>query len=337
MRSDYIYNYFTHAIRAVLIVAYLFVLQPEEFSISAQQPLSVNQYMFNTMLINPAYAGSREVFTANAIAKKQWLGINGSPSIQSLSANSPLRRSKSSMGFAISSEQFGVTNRTGIYYNHSYRIKVGDGRGGIKNSGRGPGIGKLSFGMSGGFDLRSSKWSDVTTSDPLNGDPEFYYDSGMQFEPNFGAGIYFNNNKYYAGFSVPRFLLWSDNPKEQSHEISVRMGQIAYYAMGGAVFDLSRNVKVRPSLLLKWLPKSSFQADINANLIFNEKYTFGLTYRTTKSIAAILQIYITRQFSFAYSYDYSFSELQGFSSGSHEIMLQYEFGFDIRSTNPRYF
>jgi len=293
--------------------------------------------MFNTMLINPAYTGSREVFTANAIVRKQWVGIQGAPSIQSISANSPLRRSKSSMGFAITSEQFGVTSRTGVYYHHAYRIKVGNGRGGIKNRGRGPGIGKLSFGMSAGFDLRSSKWSDVATSDPLSADPEFFYDSGMKFEPNFGSGVYFNNDKYYAGFSIPRFLLWSDNPKEQSHQLAFRLGDIAYYAIGGGVFDLSRNVKVRPSFLLKWLPKSSFQADFNANLIFNEKYTIGLTYRTTKTIAALVKIYVTRQFSFAYSYDYTFSELQGFSSGSHEIMIQYEFGFDIRSTNPRYF
>lgn len=325
------------SIRAVFIMVGIFVIHAENGSLTAQQPMSFNQYMFNTMLINPAYAGSREVFTANGIARKQWVGIQGAPSVQSLSAHSPLRRSKSSMGFTIMSEQFGVTNRTGIYYNHAYRIKVGDGRGGIKNRGRGPGIGKISFGINAGFDLRSSKWSEVSTGDPLNADPEFYYDSGMKFEPNFGSGVYFNNNKYYAGFSIPRFLLWSDNPKEQSHNISFRMGNIAYYLMAGGVFDMSRNVKIRPSFLLKWLPNSSFQADINANLIFNEKYTFGLTYRTTKTIAALVQIYITRQFSFAYSYDYTFSQLQGFSSGSHEIMLQYEFGFNIRSTNPRYF
>lgn len=324
-------------IRTVIIMAVILLFQSENETLSAQQPLAFNQYMFNTMIINPAYAGSREVFTANAIARKQWVGINGSPSVQSISANSPLRRSKSSVGFSLIGEQFGVTSRTGLYYNHAYRIKVGDGRGGIRDRGRGAGIGKLSFGMSGGFDLRYSKWSEVSTGDPLNADPEFYYDSGVKFEPNFGAGVYFNNDKYYAGLSIPRFLLWNDNPKEGSHEIAVRMGDAAYYLMAGGVYDLSRNVKVRPSFLLKWLPKSSFQADINANLIINDMYTFGLTYRTTKSIAAIVQIYITRQFSFAYSYDYSFSELQGFSSGSHEIMLQYEFGFDIRSTNPRYF
>jgi type IX secretion system PorP/SprF family membrane protein len=337
METNYFNNYLVTSWKVLIVYAMFFIANGNDSELKAQQPLIFNQYMFNTMLINPAYAGSREVFTANGIARKQWVGIKGAPSIQSISANSPLRRSKFSLGFSIGSEQFGVTNRTGVYYNHAYRVKIGDGRGGIRNRGRGPGVGKLSFGMSAGFDLRYSKWSEVSTSDPLNTDPEFYFDSGMKFEPNFGAGAFFNNDKYYAGLSIPRFLLWSDNPKDQSHELSVRMGELAYYLMAGGVFDLSRNVKIRPSFLMKYLPNSSFQADINANLIFNDRYTFGLTYRTTKSVVAIVQIYITRQLSFAYSYDYSFSELQGFSSGSHEIMLQFEFGFDIRSTNPRYF
>lgn len=306
-------------------------------TVSSQQPLSYNQYMFNTMLINPGYTGTKEVFALTALAREQWIGIKGAPSVQSFSANSPLRRSKSSMGINFTNENFGVTNRTGFYYNYAYRIKLGDGRGGINNRGRGSGIGKLSFGMSAGFDLRYSNWSEVSTSDPLNADPEFFYNSGTKFEPNFGAGLFFNNDKYYAGFSIPRFLLWSDNPQEQSNQLSARLGDMAYYLNGGAVFDIGYKVKVRPSILLKWLPNSSFQADLNANFIFRDKYTVGFIYRTSQAFAALLQIYITRQFSFGYSYDYTFSELKGFNSGSHEIMLQYEFGFNIKSTNPRYF
>lgn len=337
MNTSYFHNYLKAGIFNLILGLGLFIFSSESNELCSQQPLIMNQYMFNTMLINPAYTGTRDVFTASAIGRKQWVGIHGAPTSQSLSVNSPLRRSKSSIGFNLMNESFGVTSRTGLYFNYAYRIKVGNGRGGIRNRGRGPGIGKVSFGMSGGFDLRYSEWSKVSTSDPLNADPEFYYDSGMKFEPNFGAGVYFNNDKYYAGLSIPRFLLWSDNPQEQTNQLSVRVGDMAYYIMGGGVFDLSHQVKIRPSILLKWLPNSSFQADFNSNFIFNEKYTIGITYRTINTVAVLLQVYFTRQFSFGYSYDYSFSELQGFSSGSHEILLQYEFGFDIRSSNPRYF
>lgn len=337
MRIDELNNYLKLGLIHLSLTVCVLLYSGDNNSLYAQQPLSFNSYMFNTMLINPAYTGSREVFTINALGRKQWVGINGSPSIESISANSPLRRSKSSMGFNLMNEHFGVTNRTGFYYNYAYRIKVGNGRGGIRNRGRGPGVGKIAFGMSAGFDLRSSKWSEVSTSDPLNADPEFYYDSGVKFEPNFGAGVYFNNNKYYAGLSIPRFLSWSDNPQEQTNTLSAKMGDMAYYLNAGGVFWLSRMIKVRPSILLKWLPNSSFQADFNANFIFDDRFTVGVIYRTSNSVVALLQVYITRQFSFGYSYDYSFSELRGFSSGSHEIMLQYEFGFDIKSSNPRYF
>jgi len=337
MERRTVHSYFKFWVQLMVLCSGLLVMGSMNNDVNAQQPLTLNQYMFNPMIINPAYAGSREVFTLSALVREQWVGINGAPSGGSISANSPLRRSKSSMGFNLYNEKFGVTSRTGLFYNYAYRIKVGDGRGGIKNKGRGPGVGKLSFGMSAGFDLRYARWSEVNTSDPLNADPEFYYDSGMLFEPNFGAGAYFNNDKYYAGFSVPRFLLWTDNPLEQSQELSLRLGNLAYYLMAGAVYDLSRDVKVRPSFLLKWLPNSSFQADLNANFIFRERYTVGVTYRTSQSFAALIQIYFTRQFSFGYSYDYSFNALQGFSNGSHEILLQYEFGFNIRSSNPRYF
>lgn len=326
------------AVLALAVLALGLLYGSEKYSsLNAQQPLTINDYMFNTMLINPGYTGSREVFTATALGRRQWVGINGAPTMQSISANSPLRRSKSSMGFNIMNETFGVTNRTGFYYNYAYRIKVGDGRGGIRNRGRGPGIGRLAFGMSAGFDLRNSNWTEVVTSDPLNADPEFYYDSGVKFEPNFGAGVFFNNDKYYAGLSIPRFFLWSDNPEAQTTELAVRLGDLAYYLNAGAVYSLNRQLKVRPSILLKWLPNSSFQADLNANFILNDRYTLGVTYRTANSVVALLQVYITRQFSFGYSYDYTFSELQSFNSGSHEFMLQYEFGFDIKSSNPRYF
>lgn len=332
-----IHNYIKMGLSLTILIIGISIFPTKSTSLVAQQPLTVNDYMFSTMLINPAYTGSREVFTITGLARKQWVGIEGSPSVESISANTPLKRSKSSMGFNVMNEHYGVTNRTGLYYYYAYRIKVGDGKGGIGNRGRGPGVGKLSFGMSGGLDFRSSKWSDVNTSDPLNNDPQFYYDSGVKFEPNFGAGLYFNDNKYYAGLSVPRFLLWSDDPTEQTDKLSVRAGDMAYYLNAGAVFSLSRNLKIRPSFLLKWLPNSSFQADINANFVFYDRYTIGVTYRTVNTIVGLLQIYINRQFSFGYSYDYSFSELRGFSSGSHEIMLQYEFGFSIKSSNPRYF
>ena len=93
----------------------------------------------------------------------------------------------------------------------------------------------------------------------------------------------------------------------------------------------------RPSTLLKWTPHGTFQAELNTNFIFNDVFTIGLTYRTTKTALVLAQFYFNRQLNLGYSYEYSFSDLAGFSAGSHEFMIQYEFGFNVKTTNPRYF
>jgi type IX secretion system PorP/SprF family membrane protein len=238
----------------------------------------------------------------------------------------------------INNETFGVTQRTGTYFSYSYKVKLRSRTGGVNNKGRGQGFGTLALGLSGGFDLRNSKWSEVTSSDPVVVDPEFAYNSGTLFEPNFGFGLFYFSEKYYGGFSAPRILQYSDNQSENSTVLTARVTEISYYLNGGALFYLSNRVKIRPSVLLKWIPRGTFQADINANFIFlDDRLTFGLTYRTTKTGIVLIQFYPIRQFSIGYSYEYSFNQLVGFSSGTHEVMLQYEFGFNVKTTNPRYF
>jgi len=323
--------------RAAIGVAVFGVLYFTSLQAYGQQPLTFNLYMFSPMILNPGYTGSHDVFTVTGQARKQWVGIPGSPASASISASTPLRKSQAAMGMYINSETFGVTTRTGTYFSYSYKIKLRPRTGGLNNRGRGQGIGTLAMGLSGGFDLRSSRWSDVTTSSPDIEDPEFAFDSGTMFEPNFGFGLFFYNEKYYGGFSVPRILQYSDNPAERSTSLSARVGEMAYYLNGGVVLTLSNEVKLRPSTMLKWIPHSTFQAEINTNIIFNEVFTIGLTYRTTKTALVLTRFYFNRQFSAGYSYEYAFGDLVGFNTGSHEFMIQYEFGFNVKTTNPRYF
>lgn len=312
----------------------LFLLKPE---VQGQQPYSFNLYMFNPMSINPGYTGSHDVFTITGQGMYQWQGIKGAPQSASFAASTPLRSSNAAMGAFINTESFGVTNRTGFYYNYAYRLKLRQRTGGLGNKGRGEGFGKLSLGLSGGFDLRNSRWSEVNSSSPGVVDPEFAADSGVRFEPNFGFGAFFYNDTYYAGFSVPRLLQYSDNLIEGKTELSMRIPELAYYFNGGMVLLLSNQIKMRPQFLIKWVPKGTFQLDLNANFILADQITLGLTYRTTKTVIVLTRIYVNRQFSFGYGYEYSFNDLVGFSGGTHEIMLQYEFGFNVRTTNPRYF
>ena len=302
-----------------------------------QQPYTFNLYMFSPMIINPGYTGSHDVFTITGQGRLQWVGIPGAPRSGSISGSSPLKKSNAAMGGYINYESYGVTNKTGFNFSYAYKIKLRPRTGGLGNRGRGQGIGTLSMGLSGGFDLRSSRWSEVNTSTPDLDDPAFTFDTGTLFEPNFGFGLFFYNEKFYAGFSVPRLLQYSDNPAEQTTKLSARVAEMSYYINAGVLFVLSNEVKLRPSTLLKWTPRGTFQAELNANFIFSDIFTIGLTYRTTKTALILAQFYFSRQFSFGYAYEYSFNYLAGFSAGSHEIMLQYEFGFNVRTTNPRYF
>jgi len=330
------YNYIIkqRAVKSSMIFLVLFFTSDHVFG---QQPYTFNLYMFSPMIINPAYTGSHDVFTITGQARWQWVGIPGAPRSGGISGSSPLKKSNAAMGGYINTESFGVTKRTGIFYNYAYRMKLRPRTGGLKNRGRGQGIGTLSMGLSGGFDLRSSRWSEVNTSTPDIDDPVFAFDTGTLFEPNFGFGLFFYNEKIYAGFSIPRLLQYSDNPAEQTTKLSARVVEMAYYLNAGMLLVLSNEVKLRPSFLLKWIPHGTFQAELNTNFIFNDVFTIGLTYRTTKTAIVLGQVYINRQFSVGYAYEYSFNDLAGFSAGSHEIMLQYEFGFNVRTTNPRYF
>jgi type IX secretion system PorP/SprF family membrane protein len=320
-------------IAAVFIIFYFTTLKA--FS---QQPYTFNLYMFNPMIINPGYTGSHDVFTITGQFSKKWVGISGAPASENIAISSPLKKSSASLGMYINHETFGVTQKTGTYFSYSYKIKLRSRTGGLNNRGRGQGAGTLSLGLSGGFDLKNSNWTEVTTSDPDFDDPEFSYNTGTLFEPNFGFGLFFYSDKYFGGFSIPRMLQYSDNRAENSNVLSANISEMAFYLNGGVLFNLSNDVKIRPSVLLKWVPHNTFQADINTNFIFwEDRFTVGLTYRTTQSAILLFQIYIIRQLSFGYSYEYSFNDLSGFSSGSHELMLQYEFGFNVKTTNPRYF
>jgi len=318
---------------SMIIMAFIFT---SEFAYG-QQPYTFNLYMFSPMIINPGYTGSHDVFTVTGQTRWQWVGIPGAPRSGSISGSSPLKKSNAAMGGYINYEKFGVTNRTGFMYSYAYKVKLRPRTGGLSNKGRGPGIGTLSMGLSGGFDLRSSRWSEVNTSTPDIDDPAFAFDTGTLFEPNFGFGLFFYNDKLYGGFSVPRLMQYSDNPAEQTTKLSVRVSEMAYYLNAGVLLILSNEVKARPSTLLKWTPHGTFQAELNTNFIFNDIFTIGLTYRTTKTALVLAQFYFNRQFNLGYSYEYSFSDLAGFSAGSHEFMLQYEFGFNVKTTNPRYF
>ncbi|HEY8401952.1 MAG TPA: type IX secretion system membrane protein PorP/SprF [Cytophagaceae bacterium] len=288
------------------------------FAKAQQEPL-FTQYMFNGLAINPAYAGSQEALNLTLLARKQWLAIEGAPSTQTLSVHSPLKNERVALGMTFINDQIGVTRQYGTNIIYAYRIPM-------KN-------GKLSMGLQSGISRYRSNFSSLHTKQP--NDPTFSSDEVSTFSLNFGTGIYYSTQRFYAGLSVPHILSnhlrnsgISDYGKQRRH----------YFFTTGAVLKLSPDLKLKPSVLVKMVEGAPVQLDLNSNLLIKEVLWLGVSYRSFSSANLIFQVQLTNQLSLGYSYDMALNQLSTVSSGSHEFMLTYNFHFyGSKVLTPRYF
>jgi type IX secretion system PorP/SprF family membrane protein len=287
---------------------------------SAQQQIMFTQYMFNQLAINPAYAGSHRTLSVTAMARMQWAGIDGAPNTQTLSAHSPIVKGDERLGVGLVflHDKIGVTRQTGLYTSYSYRIP-------FRNKSH------LAFGLQGGFTTYNAHYSQISTTDPAfaNGDIK-------ETHPNFGAGVFYSTSKFYAGFSVPQLLQTTfDRHNPDSDSKLVRH----YFLTTGYVFTLNRELKLKPSLLVKAVAGAPVQLDLNMSLLMRELLWVGLSWRSFESIDALLQFQVSDRLQFGYSYDFSTTtELSRINSGSHELMVNYRV-IEKRSRKkiPRYF
>lgn len=279
-----------------------------------------NQYLFSGLVINPAYTGSRDVLSVGMLYRNQWSEFEGSPINQTLSIHAPLKGDKVALGLLVQNDKIGVNKTTGIFPNFAYRIFFNDNR----NS-------KLSFGLKGGLVISNSAWDEIVTdeNDDVFSSPEHNFAL-----PNFGSGIYFYNDVFYAGFSIPRFFsFYEDN----GYTIKNDFKRYNYMFTTGGLIVNTDALKLKPSTLLKYEASSGFQADLNLNFIIMDKFWIGPAYRVKDAFVIITEFQINNQIKVGYSYDYSFGDISKHLGGSHEITLIYDFSFKIEAANPRYF
>ncbi len=295
-------------------------------STSAQQDLLVSQYMFNHLLLNPAYAGSHEYMMATLLYRKQWVDFKGAPETQVASLHGPLGLTQFGWGALISHDKIGVTDRTDAYLNAAYHLKVGPKM-------------RLSVGLRGGGGYYSYKNSDLTYWD--EGDPAFSSDKVSRFLPNVGAGVYLYTRKFYAGLSVPTILSYDPDKSLSVNSSSSELvpHQVRhYFGTAGVAIELSQDVVMKPSILVKYVDNAPVEADFNLNFLLANIVWVGGSYRTGDSFVAILELQLSKKLRLGYSYDFTFSDIRDYSSGSHEVMLGYDFGYDImKMKTPRYF
>ena len=280
-----------------------------------------SQYLFNGLLINPAYAGSRDAFAVNLTYRHQWVGMEGAPVTQVLSVHSPVKGKKMGLGLTLYSDKIGVSRETGLMANYAYRIKFRKGR--------------LSFGLGGGAVMAQARWSEVALQEQQ--DQVFATDMRASFRPNFSGGAFYYKRSFFVGVSVP-FLMGRRSSSNGIGWVSTMdLKQLQPMLTGGYVWKVSDHFKLKPSSLIRYQASSSLQADLNMNVFFRERFTAGLSYRTQDALVGMFEVLPTPQWRFGYSYDLGLSAITPYHGGSHEIMVQYELGYRIRVKDPRYF
>ncbi|WP_439151175.1 PorP/SprF family type IX secretion system membrane protein [Winogradskyella sp.] len=291
----------------------------------AQQLPQFTQYMFNTISINPAYAGSRETFSAVGLHRSQWVGLEGGPETQTLSLHTPLRNKKIGLGLSFINDKLGYENFSYIYGDFSYTIQTG-----VES--------KLAFGIKGGF--THYNLDEELLNDPSVVNDPFFNDVSNRWSPNIGAGLYWHTNRWYLGLSAPRILNTDYNKGRSGSVDYVALERISYYVTGGYVFDLSETTKLKPSVLLKATNGAPLSFDISANFLFNETFWIGGGYRINESAAAIggiADFQVSKQLRIGYAYEYPISDIRPYTSGTHEVLLMFEVFKSKRIKSPRYF
>jgi type IX secretion system PorP/SprF family membrane protein len=290
-------------------------------AIAQQQPL-FSHYMVNGLYINPAYAGSKEFVSTTLIARKQWSGFEGAPSTQIASLHAPLKKKRVGLGVVISNDKIGITNETDFYGSYAYHIPTKSGI--------------ISMGLSAGFSYFRSQFSDLTVWDP--DDPVYETNSLSNVLPNFGAGVYYYSQKFYAGFSVPQILSYD---ADQAFHIKVeKTHQVVrhYFLTSGMIVETGGELKLRPSMMVRYTSNAPAQFDLNMNLIISDIIWFGATYRSEDAIVVLAAYQVNKKMRIGYSYDITLSDIKTYSTGSHEIVLGYDFGFNVlKMKTPRYF
>lgn len=298
----------------------LIILSLCRADVFSQTEEQVSLYMFNPLLFNPAYAGTRGSINLVASGRFQWVGFEGAPRSQFLSFSAPVVGQSLGLGFHLSNDQIGARSRTSAFADISYGIKLNR-----KDH-------RLAFGMSGGADWQMYNFSRLYTTDP--GDPAYgYYASRVR--PNFGAGIYYYGERHYVGVSVPRLL----RNRLGNQDIGENLQRRHFYVTAGYVFKINSVVDFKPSTLVKISENAPLSFDLNANFLFHKTLWVGAMYRFHEAVGLNMAVIVKNTVSIGYAFEFPVNGMVNARQwGSHEIMV----GFDLRTKkkpvrSPRYF
>ncbi len=305
-RKTYISKFRLVKFTGLLLTFFLFGLCKKSF---AQQDPQYTMHMYNTQVVNPAYIGSQEAINFGLLTRTQWVGFEGAPQTGSFTFNSPIgRRNKTALGLSVVSDVIGPSSEQGLTVDYGYTFYNNDGS-------------KITLGLKGGISNLKVDYSLLNLANP--NDDRFSENTSL-LSPQIGAGIYFNNDRFYAGLSIPNFLKTKHyNVDGNVYASSEARERMHYFLIAGYVFDLSDSIKLKPAGMIKIVSGSPIQMDVSANIFFNEKITFGAAYRLDAAVSALAGFALSDKAFIGFAYDYQTTDIQKYSSGSFEVILRF--------------
>lgn len=286
----------------------------------AQEQYFITQYMFNTLLINPAYASSSTDIIVNSNIREQWIGIKGAPRTQSISAQFPIPKKKIALGVVISNDKIGVTSQQDINLIYAYKIYSD--------------IGILSLGFRTGVYTYWNNFNELNLSDTY--DNNFDPNTKNLVNPKLGLGVYFHNDDFNVGISVPNML----KEKFIKKDNVIQDERLLYTLHGAYYYKVNEKFSIKPHALLKGIQGSNMSIDLNTTFYINNFLGFGISYRALSSVSFLTEFEINKIVAIGYTYDMATTDIKSVKHlGSHELNIKLRFNkfANDQVYNPRYF
>jgi hypothetical protein len=305
-----------------LKIAVIIAMSFLSITLSAQQEVQNSFYMFNSSILNPAYAGSRDALSFVVDARSQWTGWKGAPKTNSFIMHTPLMNESIGVGLNVVNDLIGPTNKTALFGDFAYRLRLN------KNNDR------LCFGLRAGADLIRNNLSSLSVNDVA--DPLVINNTNFNTNTfNTGAGVYYYGQRFFLGLTAPKII-----PNKLSKDVNFADSKqvLHYYLIAGYVFKLNSLWDLKPGCAVKYTQNAPISIDGNLSVLFNEKIWFGVMYRHGSAAGANIVYNFTKQLRVGYAYDYSINNMGRYSPSSHEVILGFDFLSNQRALkSPRYF
>ncbi|MBK9762371.1 MAG: type IX secretion system membrane protein PorP/SprF [Flavobacteriales bacterium] len=289
----------------------------------AQQEVMVSQYMFNQLFLNPAYAGTHSYMSSSILHRSQWMRMDGAPTTSMMAVDAPILSGKAGLGFSVVHDRIGVSRDLDLAGHFSYHVRTGAAS-------------TLSFGLRAGVSIYSARLADLTYWD--TNDRVFQGNINNKPVGKFGFGLYWYNTTTYVGLAIPTIYAADGRISMDPGNALGHYFTQHYYFNAGKVFQLSENFDIKPSTMVRFTPDAPFQADVNCNILYRDRFWFGAGYRSGAALVGMVEYQVESRLRVGYAYDMATSKLRNYAGGSHEVMIGLDFGKEpIRIKSPRYF